>query len=137
MTTYPGYPNRTHYSPNFSRRELDCRCGCRTPAHVQVNLVKLANTILEPLRVLNGGTLDINCAYRCPKHNATLPGAAKASKHLTGEGADVRSRLNTPVQLFALGKTIPAVGGSKAYVGDGFCHVDGRPRVNGQITTWA
>lgn len=109
------YPNRTHYSEHFSRRELDCRCGCRTPPAVAVNLAELAQ-YLEQLRALLGVPMHIHCAYRCPKHNAAI-GGAPLSKHRTGEACDFSTRTHTPLELMALAERIPRFkrGGLHAY----------------------
>jgi hypothetical protein len=33
--------------------------------------------------------MSLTNAYRCPKHNATIPNAAPKSKHIEGNAADV------------------------------------------------
>ena len=130
MTTYP---TKTHYSEHFSRRELDCSCGCRTPAAVAANLVKLAS-YLEILRSLAGRPLGVNCAYRCAKRNA-LVGGAKGSFHLTGQAADLDCRKGGRAEVERLANLAEAVGGfkphgiGKYYEAKGlFVHVDFGPR---------
>ena len=39
------YPTPTHYSAHFSRRELDCHCGCDAPPGAEKNLAKLAHAL--------------------------------------------------------------------------------------------
>lgn len=85
------YPNATHYSPHFSRRELDCRCGCKTPPDVERELAILARDGLEPLRELAGEPLLVNCAYRCPPHNAAV-GGVSGSFHTLGKATDLDRR---------------------------------------------
>lgn len=81
------YPNETHYSEHFSRKELDCGCGCASPLGVQRNLERLALR-LEDLRTIVGHSLHVNCGYRCPTRNKAV-GGASASFHLVGLAADI------------------------------------------------
>lgn len=81
------YPNATHFSAHFSRRELECGCGCDAPPDVERNLAALAVN-LEALRAAAGRPLLVNCAYRCPARNA-LVGGAPASFHMQGRAADI------------------------------------------------
>lgn len=128
------FPNATHYSPHFSRAELDCgkdgpyRCNCVTPPAVQKNLAALAQ-FLEALRALAGRGLTINCAYRCPRRNAAV-GGAKGSYHLLGRAADIDclgSGLEVD-RLAKLAEKVPAfkkAGIGRYYQGHGlFVHVD-------------
>lgn len=134
MSTYPGFPNATHYSPNFNRAELDCRrssgCGCTTPPDVAANLVVTANN-LEQLRAFVGHALHVNDGYRCPKENAAV-GGVPDSQHLVGKAADVDAGgSNGGVDYLASKATgVPAyhLGGiGKYYEGHGlFVHVDWR-----------
>lgn len=120
------YPNATHYSPHFSRQELDCRCGCKTPPAVAANLVVLAGH-LEELRAHRGGPLIIDDAYRCPTRNK-LVGGVPDSQHMLGRAADVAaSELSVP-QLAALAAQVPAFnqGGIGTYPREVFVHLDFR-----------
>lgn len=109
------YPNTTHYSEHFARRELNCKCGCRTPAHIAKNLAELA-TYLEQLRVLLGVPMTVHSGYRCPKHNAAV-GGAKASIHMTGHACDFSTRMHTPAAAMMVAAKIPRFnrGGMHAY----------------------
>lgn len=122
------YPNETHYSPHFTRKELDCGCGCSTPLGVQRNLERLALR-LEDLRGIAGRPLHVNCAYRCPKRNATVGGASH-SFHLVGLAADIDGlgTRNGVDELAECAMRIPAfrsAGIGRYYEGHGlFVHVD-------------
>lgn len=101
----PGFPTATHYSPNFSRRELDCRCGCTTPQGVAMNLAELARSLEDMRR--QTGPLNVTSGYRCPEHNRRVHGA-EASQHLQGIAADVMSRTLTPTTLKRAAEKVPA-----------------------------
>lgn len=128
--SYPGFPNDTHYTPNFSRAELDCRCRCKTPAVVQDNLVVTAHN-LEQLRIFRGRPVRVNDGYRCPAENARVGGVSD-SQHLLGKAADIDADgTNTGVDDLArtaLGVPQYLTGGiGKYYEGHGlFVHLDWR-----------
>lgn len=120
------FPSKTHYTAHFSRREMDCHCGCDAPAHVEANLARLA-IALETLRVELGGVpLHINSGYRCPTYNAKI-GGAKASQHMQGTAADLSSRSVSPAQIAAAAEKVSAFknGGIGRYAY--FTHTDIRP----------
>ena len=75
-------------SEHFSRSEFACPC-CGV-AKVEPALVQLLERIRRAhyprgLRVVSG--------YRCPRHNASTPNAAKASQHMRGTAADIPPRI--------------------------------------------
>jgi uncharacterized protein YcbK (DUF882 family) len=125
--------NKTNYSQHFTRRELDCRCGCVTPPHVEVNLAQLALS-LESLRTRLGSVpLYINSGYRCPAYNARI-GGAKQSQHMTGKAADLSGRTVSPAKIAQAAEYVGAFknGGIGRY--KYFTHVDirrGAARWNG------
>jgi uncharacterized protein YcbK (DUF882 family) len=120
----PRFPTATHYSANFRRRELDCRCGCKAPPEVQANLAQLAGE-LELLRKLTG-PLTVNSGYRCVKHNAAVGGEPQ-SWHTRGLAADVTSPSRSPTFLRSCAEQIPrfSLGGIGTY--PTWVHVDIRP----------
>lgn len=133
----PEYPTKTHYSRNFKREELDCKCGCETPSAIQANLADMADEMLEPLRGELGVGIPILSGYRCPEYNRKVGGATR-SQHMNGVAVD----FNMPA-LNSLGvskdkllrelKKIKAVNGIGDYPGNAV-HGDTRnpPRV-----TWS
>jgi len=128
------YPNATNYSENFTRQELNCRCGCPTPPNVATNLGYLA-VHLERLRALHGGPLHVDDAYRCPTQNARVGGVAK-SQHLQGKAADVSAEGIGVHALAELAEQEPAfhAGGIGVYASEDFVHMDyriGQARWNG------
>lgn len=120
----PGYPTATNYAPNFSRRELDCKCGCTTPAGVAINLANLAEQ-LEALRAKINAPLTVTSGYRCPLHNKAIGGSAD-SQHIHGLAADLWSRGATPARIARAAESIPlfAAGGIGRY--RAWTHVDMR-----------
>lgn len=83
-----------YVSPHFKLSELT------TTNHHEIDntpepesmfhLVKLANTVLEPIRA-KFGPLRVTSGYRSPALNAAIPGSAKDSAHCYGCAADLQS----------------------------------------------
>lgn len=74
--------NQVLLSKNFSKKELECQCGCgMVPNQLLIDR-------LQQLRDVLGRPLKINSAARCAKHNSVI-GGAKASKHVLGEAVDI------------------------------------------------
>lgn len=126
----PTYPTNTHYSENLTRAEVACRCGCKMPAAIDKNLTVYAPA-WQKVRVLYGHPMTINCGYRCPAHNATLPGAAKASQHLYGRATDNTPHDHSEAGVIAIAKAalaVPAIRGISIYETEHgcFCHLDTR-----------
>lgn len=117
------YPSETHYSPHFAKRELRCKCGCKPSAEVERNLTKLAND-LERVRAEYGEPMPILSGHRCAAYNATIKGAARFSKHISGEAVDF-ARPNE--DLWTALQMVPAFrnGGMSRYGGRGM-HADNR-----------
>lgn len=95
------------YSAHFSERELDCRCGCETPAAIAANLGKLA-AVLEDLRKLAGQPITILSGYRCRVHNARV-GGAEGSQHMMGLAADITCKGLTIARLRQLAERVPSL----------------------------
>ena len=89
-------------SPHFALEELT-RTGTGLPndpdPDAGANLVRLADTLLEPLRVLAGGPLRINSGYRSEAVNAKV-GGVRTSAHLDGRAADLVPAEGTCGELF-------------------------------------
>jgi len=76
--------NRYLLSPNLSRHEVRCRCGCGFDEVTQ-ELINTFQTIRDHL----GKPIMINSGCRCRKHNGRVGGVAQ-SAHMTGEALDIR-----------------------------------------------
>lgn len=55
---------------------------------VQLNLIKLVDNVLDPLRTAYGKPIRVNSGYRCPKLNKAVGGSA-TSQHVLGQAADI------------------------------------------------
>lgn len=116
----------THFSPNFTKAELRCKCGkCKPIPAVDIELEKTAWT-LEVLREMAGGrSVIVHSGARCHAHNAAV-GGAENSQHLYGVAADVTIRGMPPSLVARIAETIPTYknGGIGRYTD--FTHVDRR-----------
>ena len=55
---------------------------------IENNLVRLIETVLDPIRERYGSPLRISSGYRCKKLNDAVDGS-KTSQHMKGEAADL------------------------------------------------
>lgn len=141
----------TQLTPHFTLEELSCKCTrCnrkRPPENVVKNLETLLAPALEKFRVQIGSAIHVHCAYRCPEHNAELPGAAEHSFHMDGLAADIDFSDMSEEKMFEMASLIKVTDipkrplklslftGVGYYKGQNFVHVDvakKRPRPN----TW-
>lgn len=112
-------------SKHFKDYELDCNCCGYFVDNTELKAV------LELVRLKFGGHVTISSGTRCAKHNAA-EGGAKASKHLTGEAADIsvfdkgRNKIEPKVVYDYLCETFPNYYGFALY--NSFVHVDVRRR---------
>lgn len=65
-------------SKNFLWSEFQCKCGCGTK-----NVSPRAIRKLQLVRDIVGKPLVINCAARCPLHNARVGGAPRSQHRST------------------------------------------------------
>lgn len=117
------YPNVMNYSEHFTRRELDCHCGCDAPPAIEAALAGTAAQ-LEKLRKLTG-PIHVNSGYRCSAYNTKI-GGALASQHKNGTAADISVKNLSPTKVFVLAEQVPAFLGGGIGLYDGFVHVDRR-----------
>lgn len=54
----------------------------------EVNILRLVNNVLDPLRTAWGKPIVVNSGYRCAKLNKAV-GGDSSSQHLTGQAADI------------------------------------------------
>jgi uncharacterized protein YcbK (DUF882 family) len=85
---------------NFKKSEFDCKCGCKMPPKVLVNVVKTADN-LQVLRDHLKASITINSAYRCKTHNASS-GGVKTSQHLEGIATDITCKAHKPESLYKI-----------------------------------
>lgn len=124
-------------SPNFKSTEFDCKGnGCCNSTPVDEMLVK----VLQNIRDYFGIPVNVNCGYRCPKHNAEVSGASRTSRHMEGLAADIALKGVHPMRVARYIESIPEfVGHIGCYTWDdkssGFVHVDTRDKNSRGIYT--
>jgi len=106
-------------SPNFSRKEFACKCGCGFDT-VDTRLLE----ILEGVRQYYDAPIHVSSGSRCPERNKKVKGAPK-SQHLVGRACDftVEGVLPKMVQRY-LDLTYHKELGIGSY--ESFTHVDSR-----------
>lgn len=115
-------------SKNFKSTEFDCHGkGCCSETPIDPRLVE----VLQNVRDHFGVSVNLNCGFRCPTHNAKVSGASKNSKHMLGQAADIVVKGVHPVRVARYIETIPGFAGRiGCYTwddkGNGFVHVDVR-----------
>lgn len=115
-------------SKNFKSTEFDCHGkGCCSTTPIDPKLVE----VLQNVREHFGVSVNLNCGYRCPAHNAKVSGASKTSKHMEGLAADIVVKGVHPVRVARYIETINGFAGRiGCYTwddkGNGFVHVDVR-----------
>lgn len=115
-------------SKNFKSTEFDCNGkGCCSETPIHTDLVK----ILQQVRDHFGVSVNLNCGYRCPEHNAKVSGASANSWHMKGYAADIVVKGVHPMCVARFIETIPEFNGRiGCYTwddsGKGFVHVDVR-----------
>jgi uncharacterized protein YcbK (DUF882 family) len=92
------------WSKNFDKKEFKCPCCGK---FIQVD--RLVST-LQAIRDAAGAGVIISSGTRCAKYNASLPGSAAISGHLTGEAADIYVRGWDNRKLYQLIQKIHAEG---------------------------
>lgn len=128
------YPNKTHYSPHFSREELECKCGCTPNRWVKRRLRVLA-VQLERMRKVLGHDIGVLSGYRCRKRNDQV-GGAKNSQHLYGRAADLAVPAGKQMEYVSAALKVPRFrkGGIGIYPNGGV-HVDTRT-VTARWNSW-
>ena len=61
----------------------------------RLNLKRLVENILDPLRERWGAPIIVDSGYRCPRLNTIVKGSA-TSQHLLGQAADIRTVSDDP-----------------------------------------
>lgn len=87
--------------------------------------------LLEALARLEAifGPLQINSAYRCQKHNASLKNSAPGSRHVLGLAIDAQRPRGVFMLEFSKQALISGFYGIGIGFGDTFAHFDIRPAI--------
>lgn len=132
-------------TPHFTAEEFACHDGTDYPAEWVEERLRPLCEALEAIRaeVSSQRVVDIAIAvisgYRTPAWNARVKGA-KHSRHVEGDGADVRAMGLSPKELHAVALRLHRqgrirIGGLGLY--KGWVHVDVRPRpANTRLKRW-
>lgn len=111
-------------SKSFISYEFDCHgSGCCSVTLINEKLVD----ILQQIRDYFNSPITITSAYRCVNHNRSI-GGATASKHMSGDAADIVVAGHTPAEVAKYAESI-GVKGIGLYETDfdgHFVHVDTR-----------
>lgn len=124
-------------SKNFKSTEFDCNGkGCCNTTPIDKELVKVLQTIRDHF----GVSVNLNCGYRCPVHNARVSGASANSKHMKGIAADIVVKGVHPMRVARYIETLPSFYGRiGCYTwddkGNGFVHVDTRGKNSRAVYT--
>ena len=133
----------TQLSKSFSLQEFatNDRAGTPVPPHLVANVTDLAVGVLQPIRDEWTSPLLVVSGYRTLVWN-TAVGGAKASTHLTAEGADIRpvylrdvDRLHELILSMHTRGLLPMLGGLGSY--PRWVHVDIRRLASGRLRRWA
>lgn len=123
--------NGGRVAEHFRYVEFQCSCGgayssCRGVL-ITRDLVRMLSWLR---RVHYKKGLRVVSAYRCVGRNAAV-GGASSSQHLTGMAVDLE-------QLLPRNTRLPMYVGGVGYQGDTglIRHLDVRPRINGEVTSW-
>ena len=125
---------------HFHVGEFRCHDGAGVPDELLQNLQRLVSDVLDPVRRQWGGPLTVVSGYRTSAWNKRV-GGAKASTHVTAEGADIRpgdpdsvAVLHTLILRMHSEGRLPGLGGLGRY--GGWVHVDVRKAPDGHLRRW-
>lgn len=117
-----------YFTVKGDQKLFRCPCGdCMTMVNPRLPM------ILDSIRSHVGEPMHITSGPRCQKYNDSLPGSAKYSEHIDGDGADVacdNSRMRLSLIDAALAHGITRIG-----VGKTFVHL-GISETNDQNVLW-
>ena len=115
-------------SSNFKVSDFKCRDGSDV---ILINPALI--DLLEQIRKHFGKPVNIVSAYRTPKYNEMLKGAAKNSQHMYGNAADIKIDGVTPKEIYSWLNSWHK-GGLGVY--PTFTHVDVRDTVGKSLARW-
>lgn len=116
--------DKTKLSENFKVSEFACHgSGCCSTVKIDSLLVDY----LQKIRNHFGKSVRISSGYRCPTHNRSI-GGATASRHASGQAADIVISGVTPAEVAKYAESIGIKGiGLYETANDGyFVHIDTR-----------
>lgn len=127
-------------SEHFELAEFNCHSGEPVPPSVVAAIQTLVKDVLEPVRQWWGKPIVVISGWRSQFWNDRI-GGAKASTHMSGEGADVRpiSPSELPAFFSAIEEMrtsdmLKGLGGFGKYLG--WAHLDTRKAPDGHLRRW-
>lgn len=109
------------------------------PDKYRKNVIRLCETVLQPLRDHLNVPIRVLSGYRSPEYNKKVGGVSR-STHLKGMAADIRAKHYTSVELVDIilklrrSKQITGLGGMGLY--SAFVHVDIRHNGKKRLARW-
>ena len=113
---------------HFSKKELQCRCGCG-----QLDMEPGFLERLESLRVGFDKPMVVNSGYRCRSHNAAASNTGRFGPHTTGMAVDIAVCGEDAYDLVSLAMTMGFSGigvSQRGPWGKRFIHIDDLPVIN-------
>ena len=92
---------------NFSMSELKCKCGGKYCNGYPTGFSYELLAQLQQIRNHFGKPVIITSAVRCQKHNDSLKGSVKNSKHVLGRAVDFYVKGVSYKKLYSYAKTLP------------------------------
>ena len=114
-------------SPNFSRSEIACKCGCGFDTFDAELLM-----MLENIRGYFNKPITITSGCRCMAHNERVGGSSN-SQHLLGRAADIIVHDTDPDDVADYLEQVITHGGIGRY--STFTHID--TRTNDYVAGWS
>ena len=107
------------------QEECSCHCCGKLP---EGGMDPILMELLDDIREKVGGPLSLNCAYRCPAHNADPSvGGEPNSQHIVGTAADIDAADFGVEELAQIAESLGADGVGRYPGSEGnFVHVDVR-----------
>ena len=113
-------------SKYFSESEMKCKCGKCEGLPAQ-GIDERLYWVLDSIRETLGEAVYVNCAYRCPEHNAEVGGVPN-SQHIQGVAADITAETASVETVAQIAEKVLEVleiaGGVGRYPSQNFVHVD-------------
>ena len=112
-------------SPNFTRKEMACRCGCGAD-EMQPKFIQR----LQATRIILGLSMRVISARRCPTYN-TAVGGVDSSAHVDGWAVDIRA--STSAYRKDLVDAALRAGFNRIGIAKNFIHLDCDPTKNPDV----
>lgn len=102
----------------------ELRCPCCKQGTIKPELLEILNRARDAF----GRAIVLNSAYRCQRHNVTIPGSSQFSSHKFGLAVDIRARSDaTKYELMSI---LMLLGVTRFGVRKTFLHIDIDPDKN-------